>query len=47
MKIVFLDALTLGDVNFEKFKELGEVLIYQTTSYNETLERIYDPVIVF
>jgi glycerate dehydrogenase len=46
MKIVFLDALTLGDINFEKFKELGEVLIYQTTSYNETLERIKDADIV-
>jgi glycerate dehydrogenase len=46
MKIVFLDALTLGDVDFEKFKELGEVLIYQTTSYNETLERIKDADIV-
>lgn len=46
MKIVFLDALTLGDINFEKFKELGEVVIYQTTSYNETLERIKDADIV-
>ena len=46
MKIVFLDALTLGDVDFEKFQELGEVFIYQTTSYNETLERVKDADIV-
>jgi len=39
MKIVFLDVLTLGDVDFEKFKKLGEVEIYQTTDKNEVIER--------
>ena len=46
MKIVFLDALTLGDVDFERFKSLGEVEIHQTTSKNETLERIKNADIV-
>jgi len=40
MKIVFLDALTLGDVDFEKFKELGEIEIYQTTDKSEVIERV-------
>jgi len=40
MKIVFLDALTLGDIDFEKFKELGEVEIYQTTDKSEVIERV-------
>jgi len=46
MKIVFLDALTLGDVDFERFKNLGEVEIYQTTSKEKTLERVKDADIV-
>jgi len=46
MKIVFLDALTLGDVDFDKFKELGEVVIYQTTKENETLNRVKNADIV-
>jgi len=46
MKIVFLDALTLGDVDFNKFKELGEVIIYQTTKENETLSRVKDVDVV-
>ena len=46
MKIVFLDALTLGDVDFERFKNLGEIEIYKTTSKEEILERIKDADIV-
>lgn len=46
MKIVFLDALTLGDVDFERFKNLGEVEIYQTTSKEKTPERVKDADIV-
>ncbi|WP_457565056.1 D-2-hydroxyacid dehydrogenase [Caminibacter sp.] len=46
MKIVFLDALTLGDVDFERFKKFGEVEIYQTTSKEETLSRVKDADIV-
>ena len=46
MKIVFLDALTLGDVDFERFKEFGEIKIYQTTTSNQTIERVKDADIV-
>ena len=46
MKIVFLDALTLGDVDFERFKDLGEVEIYEVTKENETIERVKDADIV-
>ncbi len=46
MRIVFLDALTLGDVNFDRFKKFGDVIIYQTTSPNETLKRVKDADIV-
>ena len=46
MKIVFLDALTLGDVDFDRFRNLGEVVIYQTTSKDETLSRVKDADIV-
>jgi len=39
-KIVFLDALTLGNVsNIDIFKELGELTIYQTTSPEKVIER--------
>ncbi len=46
MKIVFLDALTLGDVDFERFKKFGEVEIYQTTPPEKTLERVKDGDII-
>ncbi len=46
MRIVFLDALTLGDVNFDRFKKFGDVIIYQTTLPNETLKRVKDADIV-
>jgi glycerate dehydrogenase len=46
MKIVFLDALTLGDVDFKRFENFGEVIIYQTTSREETLNRVKDADIV-
>ncbi len=40
MKIVFLDALTLGNVDFERFKKFGEVEIYKTTSKEEIIKRV-------
>jgi glycerate dehydrogenase len=46
MKIVFLDALTLGEVDFERFKEFGEVVIYDVTKKEETIDRIKDADIV-
>jgi lactate dehydrogenase-like 2-hydroxyacid dehydrogenase len=47
MKLVFLDAKTLGDVDLSKFSEFGEVKIYETTKKEETLDRIKNADIVF
>ena len=47
MKLLFLDAKTLGDVDLSVFNEFGEVVIYQTTKKEETLNRIKDADIVF
>jgi len=46
MKLVFLDALTLGEADLSKFNKLGDVTIYQTTKENETLDRVKDADIV-
>jgi len=46
MNIVFLDALTLGDVDFERFRKFGNVQIYQTTKPSETIERVKNADIV-
>ena len=40
MKIVLLDALTFGETDLSAFDELGEVTVYQTTSPEQTQERI-------
>ncbi|MEA2100856.1 MAG: D-2-hydroxyacid dehydrogenase [Campylobacterota bacterium] len=40
MKIVLLDALTFGETDLSGFKSLGEVTVYQTTSREQTQERI-------
>jgi len=42
MKIVLLDALTFGDTDLSGFDDLGEVVVYQTTSPQQTQERITD-----
>jgi len=46
MKIVFLDALTLGDVDFKRFEKLGEVKVYQTTSKDEVIDRVKNADVV-
>ena len=47
MKIVFLDAKTLGKVDLSKLEELGELIIFQTTPNKTlTIERIKDADIV-
>jgi glycerate dehydrogenase len=46
MKIVALDALTLGDVRWKKLEKLGEVKIYDTTRNEEIINRIKDANIV-
>ncbi len=43
MTIVFLDRKTLGDdVSLEQFDKLGKVIVYETTSPEETLKRVQD-----
>ena len=43
MKIVFLDASTLGDdINYTPFEELGEVVRYSFTSTEEAPDRVRD-----
>ena len=42
MKIVFLDAATMGDVSFEPFERLGEFTSYATSSPEEARERVKD-----
>ena len=42
MKIVFLDAATMGDVSFMPFEEFGEFVSYGTSTPEEARERIKD-----
>lgn len=42
MKIVFLDAATMGDVSFEPFERLGEFVSYSTSTPEEARERVKD-----
>ncbi|MBR5836684.1 MAG: D-2-hydroxyacid dehydrogenase [Bacteroidales bacterium] len=42
MKIVFLDAATMGDVSFEPFERLGEFVSYSTSTREEARKRVKD-----
>ena len=42
MKIVFLDASTMGDVSFAAIEELGELVCYPTSTPEEAIERVRD-----
>lgn len=42
MKIVFLDAATMGDVSFEPIERLGELVCYDSSTPQEALERVVD-----
>jgi len=46
MKIVLLDALTFGDTDLSLFDTFGDVTVYQTTSKEQTLERIREADVV-
>jgi len=46
MKIVLLDALTFGSTDLSGFDELGEVTVYQTTTPEQTQERITDADVI-
>lgn len=45
-KIVILDSKTLGNVNFDKLKEFGEVVLYSKTKAEEVEERVKDASII-
>ena len=42
MKIVFLDAETMGDVSFAPVEVLGEFVSYDRSTPEEALERVAD-----
>lgn len=42
MKIVFLDAATMGDVSFEPFERLGDFTAYPSSTPEEARERVRD-----
>ena len=46
MKIVFLDAKTVGDVNLSKIEELGELKVFETTKPSQTKQRVKDADII-
>jgi glycerate dehydrogenase len=46
MRIVLLDTLTFGDSDLSSFDALGEVKNYETTSPEQTLERIKDANVI-
>lgn len=46
MNIVILDALTYGDTALAGFESLGDVTVYQTTSADETLERVKEADVI-
>ncbi len=45
-KIVLLDALTFGETDLSGFSDLGDVTVHQTTTPDETLDRIKDAAVV-
>ena len=46
MKIVLLDTLTFGSTDLSAFDSFGEVVTYQTTSKEQTQERITDADVI-
>jgi len=46
LKIVLLDALTFGETDLSGFDKFGGVKVYQTTSKEQTLERITDVEVI-
>ena len=46
MKIIVLDSATLGDLDLSPLNNFGEVVIYPTTTYEQTIKRCKDADIV-
>ena len=40
MKIVFLDAATMGEVSFSSIRECGDLVLYPTSSQKEAMDRV-------
>ena len=45
-KIVVLDGITLGNVDFDKLKEFGELVYFDKTNPDEVADRVKDAAIV-
>ncbi len=46
MKLVFLDAATVGNVSFEPFERLGEFVKYENSTQEEARERVKDADVI-
>ena len=46
MKMVFLDAATMGPASLEPIAALGELVLYPTSSYQESLQRVADAEVI-
>lgn len=46
MKITFLDAYSVGNADLSAFKYLGEFVAYETTEYNQVVERCLEADVV-
>ncbi len=46
MKLVFLDAATVGDVSFGPFERLGEFVKYENSTQEEAKERVKDADVI-
>ena len=42
MKLVFLDAETMGDVSFASLEQYGELVCYDRSTPEEAIERVSD-----
>ena len=42
MKIIFLDAATMGDTSFDPIARLGELVCYESSTPEQALERVQD-----
>lgn len=46
MKLVILDALTLGDIDLNQFRDFGSLEIHQTTNQDQIIDRCKDAEII-
>lgn len=46
MKIVFLDASTLGSASLEPIRKCGELITYPTSTHQQALDRVHDAEVI-